>query len=147
MVAINQGEDQLAREALVRKARAASLASQMKLELKEQLKLADSLRQTLENLQHKLRESQEQRDHLLASNARAASADRVTNVLRSKSWWTKDSSLERLTQEVLDRQHRLEGYQELHRSNVETEFLRLPSDQNIESELKRLKGIASKDKQ
>jgi phage shock protein A len=145
LAALKAGEDDLAREALRRKAKTEALASHIQSELKEQWELADSFRQTLEDLQGKLKETQTQRDRLLSQGDRAAQAQRVRDIMKEKGWWSSDATADRLSQEILEKKHRFEAYQELHRSSLEVEFQRLSSQKDIEGELRDLKKNLSED--
>ena len=139
IAAVQQKEDDLAREALTRKAHTEALVSHIAIELQEQLELADSLGQTLEQLQQKLHEAEKQKNILLARSHRANAAKRVSDVLKAKHLWRADTSAERLSVEILQQKHRMEAYQELHRSTLEAEFERLTPKKDIENALKMLK--------
>jgi phage shock protein A len=144
--AVRTGEDDLAKEALRRKGRTEALAAHIHLELKEQLQLADSLEKTLHDLQRKLEEAQGQRDVLLARSQRASVAQRVADTLKSKILWRGDAMAERLSEEILEKKSRMEAYQDLHGSELETELRRLAPPDNLDGELERLKKSISKDK-
>jgi len=139
MAAVQQKEDDLAREALTRKAHSEALVSHIAVELQEQWELADSLRKTLEQLQQKLHEAEKQKNILLGRSCRANAAKRVSDVLKAKHLWNIDTATERLSEEIMQQRHRMEAYQELHKATLEAEFERLAPKKDIENELKMLK--------
>jgi phage shock protein A len=138
-VAVDRGDDELALEALKRKAQAGTVAGALRTELQEQLALAASLSQTLGDLGRKLAETQAQRDALLRGMDRAAAAERVSQVLSGNALWTGDAAAERVADEILERTARLEAYQEWRAATLENEFGRLDAAAGPEAELARMK--------
>jgi phage shock protein A len=145
-LAVGQGDDDLAREALRRAQRTETLASHVAHELKDQVTLAESFAKTLADLRGRLEEAEQQRDRLLAGQDRAQSADKVTDVLKSPHWWRADSLGDRLAEDINQSRDRLAAYQELLRSGLEQEFRALDDKKDVEIELKSLKASISKDK-
>lgn len=137
--AVRRGEDDLAREALSRKARAEALAAHVSIHLQEQLDLADSFQKTLRDLSGKLQETRDRRDELLARADQADAASRVGEALKTRGIWTCDPSMERLAEDILERRARAEAYQKLYSSTLDAELRRLAGTPDVEAELKRLK--------
>lgn len=144
--AVRQGSDDLAREALRRKAGAEAIGAHLAIQLREQLELAGALGKTAEDLSAKLEETRRRRDELLAGSSRAASAARVGETLRSRALWAGDPSVERLAEEIVERLSRAEAYQGLFNSSLEAELRRLRPKAGIEAELKKIKEEGAKGK-
>lgn len=141
MMAVRAGRDDLAKEALRRKAEHDDLGQQYKTQWELQRAAAEKLKDSLRQLSRKIEEA-ERKKQLLISRQRQAQAQvqiqQTLNQLQSSSPLDRFAKME---DQIAQLEAQVEADQELGRDHsLEAQFAQLNKDQGMDSELERLKA-------
>lgn len=141
MLALNKGDEALAREALTRKKQHAETAAGLQTALAEQTTTVTKLRQNLTALEGKIAEAKAKKDLLVARARTAKASENINQVLNKVSPGSSLATFERMEQKVLDMEARSAAVGELSGDSVEDKFKALESGQGaVDDELLALKA-------
>lgn len=141
-MAVQQGNDDLARQALQRKTQYAQAASDLETQLKSQKDATNGLRQRLTELEGEVQKAYTKKQVLIARD-KAAQATSKANEILSKT--TADGALsvmDKMEQKVLERESKAAALAELGSDNLDKKFKSFEGQVDIEAELLALKGMA-----
>jgi phage shock protein A len=137
--ALRQEREDLAREALKRKAQAQSLSDGFAAQLSQQKTLVDNLTTQLKALESKIQESEAKKALLIARQKGVEAAETVRRFESKVDAHSAVGAFE-------DMEHRIEAMEDKHaalsemdRSDIDKELDNLSSDQGVEDDLARLK--------
>ncbi len=139
-MAVQQGNDDLARQALQRKQQYAQAAADLEAQLKQQKEATNTLRQRLTELEGEVQKAYTKKQVLIARD-KAAQATSKANEILSKS--TADGALsvmEKMEQKVLERESKAAALAELGSDQLDKKFKSFEGQVDIEAELMMLKG-------
>jgi phage shock protein A len=137
-LAINSGNEALARDALVHRQPYQQSAEDMERRLRDRATTVTHLRETMRHVEHKLLEIRSQRDFYLA-RARSAEATQRLHQLTDRLGHSTDPLLTRLADKVTH----LEAQASLsdpNRDPIAAQFSRLEQEQRLEADLDRLRS-------
>ncbi|WP_287127389.1 PspA/IM30 family protein [Candidatus Cyanaurora vandensis] len=141
MLALNKGDEGLAREALTRKKSFAETASGLQDALGKQKETVGKLRQNLTALEGKIAEAKAKKDLLVARARSAKASENINQVLNKVSPGSSLATFDRMEQKVLDLEARSAAVGELSTDSVEDKFKALESGQGaVDDELLALKA-------
>ncbi|MDQ5824920.1 MAG: PspA/IM30 family protein [Chloroflexota bacterium] len=138
-MAVQADQDDLAREALTRRASAQKLADNYQAQWESQHDQVGDLREALAKLEAKISEAETKRDLIIAKQRRAATQEAITNALQSMDGQTADASLDRMETEVDQRLARAQAMAELSGQDLDSRFSDLETENQVNNDLAELK--------
>lgn len=138
-MAVQQGNDDLAKQALQRRSQYASAASELEIQLKAQKEATSTLRQRLTELENEVQKAYTKKQVLIARD-KAAQATTKANEILSRS--TPDGALsimERMETKVAEKEARALALQELGGDSLEKQFKSFEGQTDLELQLLELK--------
>ncbi len=138
-LAVQHSDDELAREALLRRNNTQKIADGYNSQWTAQHDQVQELRTALAKLEAKISEAQAKRDLIIAKNRRAATQEAVTSALNSIQGTTADSSLSRMETVADERLAKANAMAQLSSEDLDTRFSDLESSQQVETDLTDLK--------
>lgn len=143
-LAVQRDQDDLAREALLRRSNAQKLVDSYQAQWESQHDQVSELRTALAKLEAKIDEAEAKRDLILAKNRRAQTQEAITSALQSVQGRTADESLGRMETQVDERLARADAMAELAGDDLDSRFSDLETEQQVESDLADLKSKMGK---
>lgn len=140
-LALQKGDENLAREALKRKKGYADTAGTLKASLDQQTAQVETLKRNLVALEGKINEARSKKDMLKARVAAARTQEQLNNVLGSLDTSSSMAAFERMEEKVLQMEARAGAAAELAGDNsLEEQFRLLEGGDDIDQELAQMKG-------
>jgi phage shock protein A len=141
VLALNKGNEELAREALSRKKTLMDTANGLQAPLAQQKETVAKLRQNLTSLESKIAEARAKKDLLVARAKSAKASENINQVLNKVSPGSSLATFDRMEQKVLDMEARSAAVGELTTDSVEDKFRVLESGtEAVDDELLALKA-------
>jgi phage shock protein A len=143
-LAVDKGDDDLAREALQRKATTQQTADGFRGQWEEQKKSVAVLKDSLNKLESKISEAQTKKDLLIARHRRANAEERIQKTLTAAGSNSAMGAFERMEAKVLEKESSTAAYGELAGDSLENRFAALGSGEPaVEDALAQLKAKKS----
>jgi phage shock protein A len=139
-LAVEEGQDDLARAALARRAAYQQTADGLKSQYEAQAKQVQVLKQALDELQTKIQEAQTKKDLLIARSRRAQAETEIRTSLSGLAQSSALANFERMEDKVEQQEARASALGELASDSVEDRFAELETGQKVEQELAALKA-------
>jgi phage shock protein A len=139
-MAVQQGNDDLARQALQRKQQYASAAADLEAQLKQQKEATNTLRQRLTELEGEVQKAYTKKQVLIARDKAAQATSRANEILSKSSADGALSVMEKMEQKVLERESKAAALAELSSDQLDKKFKSFEGQVDIEAELMMLKG-------
>ncbi|HAZ44214.1 MAG TPA: hypothetical protein DDW76_19745 [Cyanobacteria bacterium UBA11369] len=139
-LALSKGDENLAREALVRKKTHADTAGALKQTLDTQNTQVDQLKRNLIALESKISEAKTKKDMLKARVAAAKAQEQLQNTVGRMGTSTAMAAFERMEEKVLQMEARAQAAGELAGNNLESQFALLESGSDVDDELMAMKA-------
>lgn len=143
-MAVQQGNDDLAKQALQRRSQYQSAANELEVQLKAQKEATSTLRQRLTELENEVQKAYTKKQVLIARD-KAAQATTKANEILSRS--TPDGALsimERMETKVAEKEARALALQELGGDSLEKQFKSFEGQTDLELQLMELKQSMGK---
>jgi phage shock protein A len=138
-LAVRQGRDDLAREALRRKRDYESHVQVYQSQYQSQAEMVARLKQQLSELESKYERTLRDKEVLIARYKAARAQRQVTQVTAELGSISPEAELQRMERKIRSEEAKAAAEQELAQSSLEAEFRKLESDQDVEQELAALK--------
>ncbi len=139
-LAIQKGDEGLAREALVRKKTNSETAAALKTQLDQQSTMVDTLKRNLIALEGKISEAKTKKDMLKARASAAKANEQLQNVVGNMSTGSAMGAFERMEEKVLQMEAKSQAAAELAGSSLESQFALLESGGDVDDELAAMKA-------
>jgi phage shock protein A len=139
-LALQKGDENLAREALVRKKSFADAAAALKTQLDAQSVQVDSMKKNLVGLESKISEAKTKKDMLKARAAAAKANEQLQSAINSNNTGSSMAAFERMEDKVLQMESRSMAVAELGGSGLEDQFAALEGGSNVDAELEAMKA-------
>lgn len=139
-LALQKGDETLAREALSRKKAQADAAAALKAQLDQQTGNVDQLKRNLIALEGKISEAKTKKDMLKARASAAKANEKLQNTLSSMNTSGAMAAFERMEEKVMQMEARSQAAYELGSSDLESQFAALESGSNVDDELAAMKA-------
>ena len=138
VMAVKQGNDALAREALRRKRESLEFSQQLAPQWEQQQAISERLKQEYQGLRERIRSAERKKQNLVLRLRHAESQKRLQNLLTDLS---DTQAFDRLERKILDAEAMNEAQQELQASSLDQKFAELTggADASVELELEALK--------
>ncbi len=139
-LALQKGDENLAREALVRKKTSADTAAQLKSQLDQQVSQVDTLKRNLIALESKISEAKTKKDMLKSRAAAAKANEQLQSTISGLNTGSAMSAFERMEEKVLMMEAKSQAAGELAGSDLESQFAMLESGSDVDDELAAMKA-------
>ncbi|WP_421655429.1 PspA/IM30 family protein [Leptothermofonsia sp. ETS-13] len=139
-LALQKGDENLAREALLRKKTHTETAAVLKAQLDQQTATVDTLKRNLIALEGKISEAKTKKDMLKARAAAAKANEQLQNTVGRMSTSSSMAAFERMEEKVLQMEARSQAAAELAGADLESQFAMLESGSNVDDELEAMKA-------
>jgi phage shock protein A len=139
-LALQKGDDNLAREALVRRKANADTAATLKGQLDQQTTQVDTLKRNLIALESKISEAKTKKDMLRSRAAAAKANEQLQNTIGRLGTSSAMGAFERMEEKVLEMEARSQAAHELTGNELEQQFAMLESGSNVDDELAAMKA-------
>lgn len=143
MLAVEKGEDDLAREAIRRKNSHANLERSFREQWEKQSSAVETLKQGLQQLDLKLEEARRQKTLLLARQKRAEVAKQINKTVARMPDTGAFEAFDRMAERIEDIEMEAEAIIELNTDTLEAKFKKLEGEPDVEAELLALKDKAA----
>jgi phage shock protein A len=139
-LALQKGDENLAREALSRKKTCAETATTYKTQLDQTVLQTDALKRNLQALESKVDEAKKKKT-MLQARARAAEAtERISEAMGQINTSSSLGTFDRMEEKILEKEAKSSALAELAGSSLEQQFLELEDGGDIESDFQALKA-------
>jgi phage shock protein A len=143
-LALQKGDENLAREALTRKKSYAETAGTLKASLDQQTAQVETIKRNLTALEAKISEARTKKDMLKARISAAKAQEQMNSTIGSLNTSSSIGTFERMEEKVLQMEARAGAAAELAAgSGIEQEFLKLESGGGVDDDLAALKAQMS----
>ncbi|WP_036476998.1 PspA/IM30 family protein [Myxosarcina sp. GI1] len=142
-LALSKGDENLAREALVRKKSFADTAATLKAQLDQQSKNVSTLKRSLIALESKISEAKTKKDMLRARANAAKAQKQLQDSVNNLSTNSAMGAFERMEDKVMQLEAESESAAELGGSGIEQQFAQLEASSGVDDELAAMKAQLS----
>lgn len=142
-LALQKGDDELAKQALLRKKTQAETALALKTQLDGQSATVDQLKRNLIGLESKLSEAKTKKDMLKARASAAKANEQLQNTTSSLNTGSAMAAFERMEEKVLQMEARSQAAVELAGADLESQFASLEAGGDVDDELAAMKAQLS----
>lgn len=139
-LAIQKGDENLAREALSRRKSLADAAASLKTQLDQQLTNVDQLKRNLIALEGKISEAKTKKDMLKARASAAKANEKLQSTMNSMGTSGAMAAFERMEDKVMQMEARSQAAYELGSNDLENQFAALESGSDVDDELAAMKA-------
>ena len=139
-LALQKGEENLAREALTRKKSYQETATAMKASLGQQNTVVTQLKENMRALESKISEAKSKKDMYIARARSAKASERLQEMMGNLNTGSALSAFERMEEKVIQLESRSEAIAELGTNDLEKKFLSLEGAEDVDSELAAMKA-------
>lgn len=139
-LALQKGDETLAREALNRKKVQVETATAMKAQLDQQSGTVDTLKRNLIALEGKIAEAKTKKDMLRARASAAKANEQLQGTMGRLGTSSAMGAFERMEEKVLQMEARSQAASELAGADLESQFAALESGSDVDSELEAMKA-------
>ncbi|MBD2462549.1 PspA/IM30 family protein [Oscillatoria sp. FACHB-1407] len=142
-LALQKGEETLAREALTRRTTYQQTADTLKSQLEQQNGIVAQMKQNMTKLEGKLAEAKTKKDMYIARARSAKASEKLNEMMGRVGTSGAMAAFERMEEKVLQLEARSEAIAELSADTVEQKFAALESGGDVEAELAAMKAQLS----
>ncbi len=139
-LALQKGEENLAREALTRKKSYQETATAMKASLGQQNTVVTQLKDNMRSLESKIYEAKSKKDMYIARARSAKASERLQEMMGNLSTGSALSAFEKMEEKVMQLEARSEAIAELGTNDLEKQFLSLEGAGDVDAELEAMKA-------
>lgn len=139
-LAIQKGDDNLAREALTRRKSYQETATVMKTQLDQQVTVVAQLKQNMMKLESKISEAKTKKDLYIARARSAKASQQINEMLGNVGTGSAMAAFERMEEKVLQMEAQAEAVSELGMDDLERRFEQLGQADDIDAELAAMKS-------
>ncbi|MBM0743463.1 PspA/IM30 family protein [Phormidium sp. CLA17] len=141
-LALQKGEEELAREALVRRKSYEETATAMQAQLTQQVGVVDQLKQNMRKLENKISEAKTKKDLYIARARSAKATQQINEMMGNVGTGSAMQAFDRMEEKVLQLEAQSEAITELSMDDLEQRFEKLGQADDIDAELESMKSQA-----
>lgn len=138
-LALQKGEETLAREALTRRKTYQDTATALKTQLEQQSSIVTQMKQNMVTLEGKLAEAKTKKDMYIARARSAKASEQLNEMLGNSGMNNSIAAFERMEEKVLELEARSEAIAELNTDTLESRFASLEGG-DVDAELASMKA-------
>ncbi|MBR8837924.1 MAG: PspA/IM30 family protein [Stigonema ocellatum SAG 48.90 = DSM 106950] len=139
-LALQKGDENLARQALERKKTSTETGSALKISLDQQTATVENLKRNLIQLESKISEAKTKKEMLKARITAAKAQEQLQGMVRGMNTTGAMAAFERMEEKVLMQEARAQSAAEIAGANLENQFAALESSSDVDDELAALKA-------
>jgi phage shock protein A len=139
-LAVQKGEDDLARQALSRRNTFQETATGFKQQYEDQAHQVEQLKDALDRLESKIQEARTKKDLLIARSRRANAERQINDTMARANTTGVSGGFERMEEKVRQSEARAKATSELNQDTVEERFKQLEQADQLDSQLADLKS-------
>ncbi|MEH2240115.1 PspA/IM30 family protein [Nostoc sp.] len=139
-LALQKGDENLARQALERKKTYTDTSTALKASLDTQSTQVETLKRNLIQLESKISEAKTKKEMLKARITTAKAQEQLQGMVRGMNTSSAMSAFERMEEKVLIQESRAQALGELAGADLETQFAQLEGGSDVDDELAALKA-------
>ncbi|NJL89947.1 MAG: PspA/IM30 family protein [Coleofasciculaceae cyanobacterium SM2_1_6] len=139
-LALQKGEESLAKDALVRKKSLTEAANTLKAQLDQQVGQVDTLKRSLIGLESKISEAKTKKDMLKSRVAAAKAQEQLQTAVGKLGTSSAMGAFERMEEKVLELEARSQAAAEIGGADLENQFALLESGSGVDDELAAMKA-------
>jgi len=139
-LAVTNGQDELAKEALLRRRSFQETADGFKEQWTQQSAQVEQLKDALTQLEAKITEAQTKKDLLIARSRRAKAETNIRQTLANADSTSALSDFQRMEEKVDEQEARAKAYAELDEDTLDQRFKQMEQEDDISKELEALKS-------
>ena len=139
-LALQKGDENLARQALERKKTYTDTSAALKASLDTQSTQVETLKRNLIQLESKISEAKTKKEMLKARITTAKAQEQLQSMVSGMNTSSAMSAFERMEEKVLVQESRAQALGELAGANLETQFAQLEGGSDVDDELAALKA-------
>lgn len=138
-LALTQGDENLAREALTHRQTYLKAAQILQAQIAQQSEIIQQMRVNLRHLEQKIAEARMKKEMYVARARSAEALRRLHELSNSPTSGTSSSAFERMEEKVMQLEAEVQTITELSQDELEQKFATLDSASEVEAELARMK--------
>ena len=142
-LALQKGEEALAREALTRRKSYQDTAESMRSQLTQQKVVVDQLRQNMMKLESKISEAKTKKDLFIARARSAKASQQISEMMERTNPGGAMQAFERMEEKVMQMEAQAEAVSELGMDDLEKRIASLGEGDEVEAELNAMKSQLS----
>ncbi|NET01210.1 MAG: PspA/IM30 family protein [Sphaerospermopsis sp. SIO1G2] len=139
-LALQKGEEDLARQALQRKKTVSETSTSLKTSLDQQTAQVETLKKNLVQLESKISEAKTKKEMLKARITAAKAQEQLGSMVGNMNTSSAMAAFERMEEKVMMQEARAQSVGELASADLETQFAQLESGSDVDDELAALKA-------
>lgn len=139
-LALQKGEEQLAREALTRRKSYLETEAAMSAQLDQQAQVVEQLRQNMRKLESKISEAKAKKDLFVARARSAKASEKLNEILGNTDTGGALNAFEQMEDKVMQLEARSQAMAELSASDLEKQFDALENNDDVDAELAAMKA-------
>ncbi|MCH2048042.1 MAG: PspA/IM30 family protein [Trichodesmium sp. ALOHA_ZT_67] len=139
-LALQKGQENLAREALTRRNSYQETATVMKVQMEQQKQVVEKLKQNMKQLEHKVSEAKLKKNMYIARARSARASEKLNKMLDLVNTGNTLSTFEAMEEKITQLESQSQMIAELGIDSLEKKFNTLEGDNHIEAELKAMKA-------
>ncbi|HIK28100.1 MAG: PspA/IM30 family protein [Oscillatoriaceae bacterium SKW80] len=139
-LALQKGDENLAREALTRRKTYQEMAADMKAQLEQQSTVVNQLKQNMRQLESKIAEAKAKKDFYIARARSAKASEKLNEMIGKLNTSSAINAFERMEEKVLQLEARSAALAELNTQTLENKFAALEGSSNVDAELAAMKA-------
>ncbi|GAX39911.1 phage shock protein A, PspA [Tolypothrix sp. NIES-4075] len=139
-LALQKGDENLARQALERKKTYTDTGTALKTSLDQQSTQVETLKRNLIQLESKISEAKTKKEMLKARITTAKAQEQLQGMVRGMNTSSAMAAFERMEEKVLMQEARAQSAAELAGADLETQFAKLEAGNDVDDELAALKA-------
>jgi len=139
-LALSNGDDNLAREALTRRKSYQETAKAMRSQLTQQSAVVSKLKENMRTLESKIAEAKTKKDLYIARARSAQASQKINEMLGNVGTGNAISAFERMEEKVMQLEAQSEAIAELGSSDLEKKFAALEGGDEVDDELAAMKA-------
>ncbi|MDY7023645.1 MAG: PspA/IM30 family protein [Cyanobacteriota bacterium] len=140
-LALQKGEEKLAREALTRRKTYLETETVLSNQLEQQVHVVDQLKQNMRKLESKISEAKAKKDLFVARARSAKASEKLNEILGNTSTGGALEAFEKMEEKVMQLEARSEAMSEVSSNDLEQQFKALESDDSdVDAELAAMKA-------
>lgn len=143
-MAVQQNNDELAKQALQRRTQYVQAASDLEVQLKQQRETTSTLRQRLTDLEAEVQKAYTKKQVLIARDKAAQATSKANEILSKTTASGAMSVIEKMETKVQEREARAAALSEMSGDSLEKQFKNLESHTDVDMELLALKQSMGK---
>ena len=138
-LALEKGNEDLAREALTRRQNYQQTADSLNEQLTQQNQVIDKLKSDMRKLESKISEAKNKKDMYIARARSAEATQRVNEFMQGVNTGSSLSAFEQMEERVMEMEAGAEAAQEMGGDDIEKQFAALEQGSNVDAELDQMK--------